>query len=87
MRAQYQLAFDSKCSPCTLLMQCATSRGQRQLADPTVRSMRCRLDKPAITRDMIVTISGLVILFAGALDGVFRAPLGRFFAARRRGGA
>ncbi|GGH08662.1 ABC transporter permease [Alsobacter metallidurans] len=44
-------------------------------------------DKPAITRDMIVTISGLVILFAGALDGVFRAPLGRFFASRRRGDA
>lgn len=36
-------------------------------------------DMPAITRDMIVTISGLVILFAGALDGLFRRPLGSFF--------
>ena len=43
-------------------------------------------DKPTITRDMIVTISGLAILFAGALDGLFRAPLGRFFAARRKAG-
>jgi general nucleoside transport system permease protein len=41
-------------------------------------------DKPAITRDMIVTISGLVILFAGALDGIFRRPLSRAFAASRR---
>lgn len=36
-------------------------------------------DMPAITRDMIVTISGLVILFAGALDGLFRRPLGVLF--------
>jgi simple sugar transport system permease protein len=36
-------------------------------------------DMPAITRDMIVTISGLVILFAGALDGIFRRPLAAFF--------
>jgi ABC-type uncharacterized transport system permease subunit len=36
-------------------------------------------DMPAITRDMIVTISGLVILFAGALDGLFRRPLGALF--------
>lgn len=36
-------------------------------------------DMPAITRDMIITISGLVILFAGALDGLFRRPLGTFF--------
>ncbi|MHB2166618.1 ABC transporter permease [Alsobacter sp. R-9] len=42
-------------------------------------------ERPAITRDMIVTISGLVILFAGALDGLFRRPLGAFFA-RRKGG-
>jgi simple sugar transport system permease protein len=36
-------------------------------------------EQPAITRDMIVTISGLVILFAGALDGVFKKPLARLF--------
>jgi simple sugar transport system permease protein len=34
-------------------------------------------EHPAITRDMIVTISGLVILFAGALDGLFRRPAAR----------
>ncbi len=42
-------------------------------------------EMPSITRDMIVTISGLVILFAGALDGLFRRPLGAVFA-RRKGG-
>jgi simple sugar transport system permease protein len=40
-------------------------------------------DRPAISRDMIVTISGLVILFAGALDGLFRRPLAALL---RRGG-
>ena len=40
-------------------------------------------ERPAITRDMIVTISGLVILFAGALDGIFRRPLAQFFARRQ----
>jgi simple sugar transport system permease protein len=29
-------------------------------------------DKPAITRDMVVVIGGVIILFAGALDGMFR---------------
>lgn len=29
-------------------------------------------DKPGITRDMVVVIGGVVILFAGALDGLFR---------------
>lgn len=29
-------------------------------------------DQPAITRDMIVVIGGVIILFAGALDGLFR---------------
>ena len=43
-------------------------------------------ESPAITRDMIVTISGLVILFAGALDGIFRKPLSLFFARLRTGG-
>ncbi len=40
-------------------------------------------EMPAITRDMIVTISGLVILFAGALDGLFRQPLGALFSRAR----
>jgi simple sugar transport system permease protein len=29
-------------------------------------------DKPTITRDMVVVIGGVIILFAGALDGLFR---------------
>ena len=29
-------------------------------------------DKPTITRDMVVVIGGVLILFAGALDGLFR---------------
>ncbi|AMJ59153.1 ABC transporter permease [Bosea sp. PAMC 26642] len=29
-------------------------------------------DKPSITRDMVVVIGGVIILFAGALDGLFR---------------
>ncbi|WP_181704663.1 ABC transporter permease [Chthonobacter rhizosphaerae] len=34
---------------------------------------------PAITRDMIVVIQGLVILFAGALETMFRPALARLF--------
>jgi simple sugar transport system permease protein len=37
-------------------------------------------EKPAITRDMIVMIQGLVILFAGALEYLFRPVLARLFA-------
>jgi general nucleoside transport system permease protein len=40
-------------------------------------------DMPAITRDMIVVVQGLVILFAGALENLFRPWLGRLFAPRR----
>jgi len=40
-------------------------------------------EKPAITRDMIVMIQGLVILFAGALEFLFRPALARLFAGRR----
>jgi simple sugar transport system permease protein len=36
-------------------------------------------DVPQITRDMIVVIQGLVILFAGALGLMFRPPLERIF--------
>jgi ABC-type uncharacterized transport system permease subunit len=35
---------------------------------------------PDITRDMIVIIQGLVILFAGALEHMFRAPIQTIFA-------
>ncbi len=37
---------------------------------------------PAITRDMIVVIQGLVILFAGALEHMFRPSLIKLFAGR-----
>ena len=40
-------------------------------------------DKPNITRQMIVIIQGLVILFAGALEHMFRPQVTRFF--RRAG--
>jgi len=41
---------------------------------------------PAITRDMIVVIQALVILFTGALDNMVRMPLERMFLARRKAG-
>jgi simple sugar transport system permease protein len=34
-------------------------------------------EQPAITRDMIVVIGGIIILFAGALDGLFRRLVAR----------
>jgi simple sugar transport system permease protein len=36
-------------------------------------------DLPKINRDMVVVIQGLVILFCGALENVFRTPLAAFF--------
>ncbi len=36
-------------------------------------------DMPKINRDMVVVIQGLVILFCGALENVFRAPLAMLF--------
>ncbi len=42
-------------------------------------------DQPKITRDMIVVIQGLVVLFAGALEGLFRRPLALAFARLPRG--
>jgi len=41
-------------------------------------------ETPKITRDMIVVIQGLVILFAGALGHMFRPPLERLFARKGR---
>ncbi|MCB1463976.1 MAG: ABC transporter permease [Nitratireductor sp.] len=42
---------------------------------------------PNISRDMIVVIQGLVILFAGALEHMFRPALTRYFLARRMAAA
>jgi simple sugar transport system permease protein len=39
-------------------------------------------DKPKISRDMIVVIQGLVVLFAGALEHMFRAPVATLLARR-----
>jgi simple sugar transport system permease protein len=39
-------------------------------------------DKPTITRDMIVVIQGLVILFAGALEFMFKPALARIVGGR-----
>jgi simple sugar transport system permease protein len=36
-------------------------------------------DMPAISRDMIVIIQGLVILFAGALENMLRPGIGRAY--------
>lgn len=37
-------------------------------------------EMPTLTRDIVVAIQGLVILFCGALEQIFRAPLERLFA-------
>ena len=39
-------------------------------------------DKPKISRDMIVVIQGLVVLFAGALEHMFRRPVAVLLARR-----
>jgi simple sugar transport system permease protein len=44
-------------------------------------------EMPRVTRDMIVAISGLVILFAGALDGLIRRPVAGVFARFLKSGA
>jgi simple sugar transport system permease protein len=37
---------------------------------------------PKISRDMIVVIQGLVVLFAGALEHMFRRPVATLLARR-----
>jgi simple sugar transport system permease protein len=39
-------------------------------------------DKPKISRDMIIVIQGLVVLFAGALEHMFRRPVAVLLARR-----
>ncbi|RYB01848.1 ABC transporter permease [Lichenibacterium ramalinae] len=41
-------------------------------------------DEPKVTRDMIVVVQGLVVFFAGALEGLFRRGLARLFDAGLR---
>lgn len=43
-------------------------------------------DKPAITRDMVVVIGGVLILFAGALDGLFKRLVASLLMLRRSAG-
>jgi ABC-type uncharacterized transport system permease subunit len=40
-------------------------------------------EQPAITRDMVVVIGGIIILFAGALDGLFRRLVAHLFARQK----
>ncbi|MCG6903083.1 MAG: ABC transporter permease [Rhodobacter sp.] len=42
---------------------------------------------PAVSRDMILVIQGLVILFTGALDNMIRMPVERLFLRLRKGAA
>jgi simple sugar transport system permease protein len=42
-------------------------------------------EMPAVSRELIVVIQALVILFTGALDNMVRMPLERFFLHRRTG--
>jgi general nucleoside transport system permease protein len=42
-------------------------------------------DMPHVNRDMVILIQGLVILFCGALENVFRAPLAALLPASRKG--
>ena len=42
-------------------------------------------EQPAITRDMVVVIGGIIILFAGALDGLFRRARGASLCAPEAG--
>ncbi len=41
-------------------------------------------EMPVISRDMIVVIQGLVILFAGAFENLFRAPIEAWYQRRRQ---
>ena len=41
-------------------------------------------DMPTVTRDMVVVLQGLVILFSGALEHMFRGRIERLFAGRAR---
>jgi len=44
-------------------------------------------EQPNITRDMVVVIGGIIILFAGALDGLFRRAVARVLVRRKLAGA
>ena len=44
-------------------------------------------EMPAISREMIVVVQALVILFTGALDNMVRRPVEGLFARRRQGAA
>jgi simple sugar transport system permease protein len=39
-------------------------------------------EKPNISREMVIVIQGLIILFCGALENLFRAPIERLFSSR-----
>ncbi len=41
-------------------------------------------EKPAVSREMILVIQALVILFTGALDNMIRMPIERMFVRMRK---
>lgn len=41
-------------------------------------------DMPHVNRDMVILIQGLVILFCGALENIFRTPLSALFTKKRK---
>jgi len=42
-------------------------------------------EMPAVSREMLLVIQGLVIMFTGALDNMVRMPVERVFLSLRRG--
>ena len=46
-----------------------------------------RRHQPAISREMILVIQALVILFTGALDNMIRMPIEKLFVRFRKGAA
>jgi simple sugar transport system permease protein len=42
-------------------------------------------EMPAVSREMLLVIQALVILFTGALDNMVRTPVERLFLAMRKG--
>ena len=51
-----------------------------------MRGAELAFDMPNITRDMIVMIQGLVILFAGAMEYMFLPVLARLFSSNEKAG-
>ena len=44
-------------------------------------------EKPAVSRELVLVIQALVIMFTGALDNMIRMPIERFFVRLKKGAA